>query len=102
MAKTLLPAAALATVVLSLATPALADAANPAPVSARFEGGHQVLELDMAALSDAAPRGAPAQATGRTDAPAATSTAPARPRPKRFAHKAGQYEDAPLAALMPN
>ena len=73
-------------------------------VTERVSAGRQVLEIDMSALADPAPRFVPRLAAATVAAPAsaepaATVTGTPMPR-KRFAHKVGQYEDAPLVALL--
>ena len=77
-------------------------------VTERTAAGRQVIEIDMAALADPAPRRAARFATALIAAPTAIQPAqPAiagetgTPAPrKRFAHKVGQYEDAPMIALL--
>lgn len=88
----------MAAAALACAAPALAETPGTSPVSVRVEGGHQVLDLDVAALTDAHRRAPAAGTSARVDPPSPAPTA--APRPKRFAHKAGQYDDAPLAALL--
>jgi hypothetical protein len=76
-------------------------------VTARTDAGRQVIEIDMAALADPAPPRGPSRlaaapaatpAAGQAEAPAPTNGTP--PPRKRFAHKIGQYEDAPMIALL--
>ena len=101
-----------AAALLALAPGAQAQTAqigNPA-VTERVSAGRQVIELDMAALTDRAsdpgPRraAAPARLVSATTATAATAepaaTANGAPPRKRYAHKVGLYEDAPLIALL--
>lgn len=99
-----------AAALLALAPGAQAQTAqigNPA-VTERVSAGRQVIELDMAALTDRAPDRAPRRAATRlasstTSVPAAAepaATANGSPPRKRYAHKVGLYEDAPLIALL--
>ena len=84
-----------------------AQIGHPA-VTERTAAGRQVIEIDMAALADPAPRRAARFAAALIAAPTAIQPAqPAiagetgTPAPrKRFAHKVGQYEDAPMIALL--
>lgn len=75
------------------------------PVVEHVSACRQVIEIDMAALADPAPRPAAPRLAAAPVAPtaaaesAATATGTSVPR-KRFAHKVGQYEDAPLIALL--
>lgn len=99
MAKFTLTAAAVASLVF--AAPAGAQVlpahAGSSPVVAHTENGNQVIEIDMAALADPRPR---ALVSGPAKRVVPPPTSASTPRPKRFAHKAGQYEDSPLAALL--
>ena len=104
-----------AAALLALAPTARAQTAqigNPAMVTERVSAGRQVIEIDMAALTDPAPRraatrlasAAPANAAA-TPGPGpamaeAAATANGTPPRKRYAHKVGLYEDAPLIALL--
>ena len=107
-----------AAALLALAPTAQAQTAqigNPA-VTERIAAGRQVIEIDMAALTDPAPRraatrlasattAAPAPAPAPALAPAPATAEPAAtangtPPRKRYAHKVGLYEDAPLIALL--
>ena len=84
-----------------------AQIAHPA-VTERTDAGRQVIEIDMAALADPAPRRAARFAAAMIAAPTAIQPAQTAiagetgaPAPrKRFAHKVGQYEDAPMIALL--
>ena len=84
-----------------------AQIGHPA-VTERTAAGRQVIEIDMAALADPAPRRAARFAAALIAAPTAIQPAqPAiagetgTPAPrKRFAHKVGQYEVAPMIALL--
>ena len=106
-----------AAALLALAPTAQAQTAqigNPAMVTERVSAGRQVIEIDMVALTDPAPRRA---ATGLVSAAPANAAAAPAPGPgpamaepaatangtpprKRYAHKVGLYEDAPLIALL--
>lgn len=86
-----------------------AQIGNPA-VTERIAAGRQVIEIDMAALTDPAPRRAATRLASATTAAPALAPAPATAEPaatangtpprKRYAHKVGLYEDAPLIALL--
>lgn len=101
-----------AAALLALAPTAQAQTAqigNPA-VTERIAAGRQVIEIDMAALTDSAPRRAATRLASATTAAPALAPAPATAEPaatangtpprKRYAHKVGLYEDAPLIALL--
>ena len=101
-----------AAALLALAPTAQAQTAqigNPA-VTERMAAGRQVIEIDMAALTDPAPRRAATRLASATTAAPALAPAPATAEPaatangtpprKRYAHKVGLYEDAPLIALL--
>ena len=103
-----------AAALLALAPTAQAQTAqigNPA-VTERIAAGRQVIEIDMAALTDPAPRRAATRLVSAAPASAAAApgpgpamaepaaTANGTPPRKRYAHKVGLYEDAPLIALL--
>jgi hypothetical protein len=70
-------------------------------VSQRTQAGRQVIEIDMAALADPAPRRAPArlaEAPGTTPVPA--EPAPGGQPRKRIAKRVGLYGDASLMAQL--
>lgn len=94
---------------LALAAPIPALAASPTvPMTANTASGREVIELDMAALTDRAPDRAPKRAA--TQFAAATTSVEAATHPvatangsvarKRYPHPVGLYQDAPLIALL--
>ena len=104
-----------AAALLALAPTAQAQTAqigNPAMVTERVSAGRQVIEIDMVALTDPAPRRAATRLVSAAPASAAAApgpgpamaepaaTANGTPPRKRYAHKVGLYEDAPLIALL--
>ena len=100
---TMLKPGLVAAALLALAQPAQAQTAqigNPM-VTERGAAGRQVIELDMAALADPAPK--PESNRLVSAAPAAAepaATARASPTRKRFPKNVGLYGDAPLIALL--
>ena len=94
-----------AVALLSLAPAAQAQTAqigNPALVTERVAAGRQVIEIDMAALADPAPRRVPARlAEAPRAAPTPAEAAPAGSLPrKRIAKRVGLYGDASLMAQL--
>ena len=71
-------------------------------VSERTDAGRQVIEIDMAALADPAPRRVPARlAEAPRAVPASAEAAPAGSLPrKRIAKRVGLYGDASLMAQL--